>query len=90
MTVLTLRKNAQLTLPKRVREALNLHEGDLIEMKVKDKKVILTPQMTIDSEQAWFWVKEWQKKEARAEADIKAGRVKKFSSAKELMKELEK
>ena len=90
MTILTLRKNAQLTLPKRAREALKLHEGDLIEMKVKDKKVILTPLMTIDSEQAWFWTKEWQKKEARAEADIKAGRVKKFSSTKELMKELEK
>ena len=90
MIVLVLRKNAQLTLPKKVREALRLHEGDLIEVKVKDKKIILTPQMTIDTEQAWFWTKEWQKKEAKANADIKAGRVKKFSSTKELMKELEK
>lgn len=90
MTVLALRKNAQLTLPKKVRETLGLHEGDLIEVKVKSKKIVLTPQMTIDSEQAWFWTKEWQKKEVKASADIKAGRVKKFSSAKELMKELKK
>lgn len=33
-----------------------------------------------DPDQAWFWTKEWQTKEAEASADIAAGRVEHFDS----------
>ncbi len=40
--------------------------------------------------QAYFWTKEWQEGEKQADEDIKAGRVKTFATAEELIKYLEK
>jgi|GEM_PF-6364909 len=40
-------------------------------------------------EQAWFWSASWQEAEAEAEADIKAGRVKKFASAEAMLRDLD-
>jgi len=39
----------------------------------------------IDPEQAWFWTEEWQKGEREAEADLAAGRSKKFNSSEEFL-----
>jgi hypothetical protein len=67
-----------------------LHIGDILETRLKDDKIVIIPKKTIDAEQAWFWTKEWQTAEKEAEADIKAGRVKKFKTAEELIKDLDK
>jgi len=40
-------------------------------------------------EQAYFWTSEWQKDEREADEDIKAGRVKRFSTAEELIADLD-
>ena len=42
----------------------------------------------IPKSQAYFWTKEWQEGERRADEDIKAGRVKKFKSGAEAAKYL--
>jgi hypothetical protein len=42
----------------------------------------------VDKSQAYFWTKEWQEAEREASQDIKAGRVKTFDNAKELLKDL--
>lgn len=39
-------------------------------------------------EQAYFWSEEWQEAEAEATADIRNGRVTKFSNAKDAIKYL--
>ena len=39
-------------------------------------------------EQAYFWSKEWQEAEAEATADIRNGRVTKFSNAKDAIRYL--
>ena len=44
--------------------------------------------MLIDKSQAYFWTKEWQEAEREASEDIKAGRVKTFDTAEELVKDL--
>lgn len=41
-------------------------------------------------DQAWFWTPEWQAGEREADADIKAGNVKEFSTVKEFIEELER
>ena len=40
-------------------------------------------------EQAYFWKSQWQKAECEADEDIKAGRTKRFSSAEELIADLD-
>ena len=49
---------------------------------------VLRPRRLVDASQAWFWTPEWQKMEREADADIKAGRVKSFSSVEDLIAEL--
>ena len=42
----------------------------------------------IDSEQMYWWTEEWQKGERAAERDVRAGRIRTFSSAEELISNL--
>ena len=44
----------------------------------------------IHSDQRWWWTEAWQSGERQAERDVKAGRVKAFESADELLKDLRK
>ncbi len=39
-------------------------------------------------DQAYYWSEEWQAAERAADADIAAGRIKKFDTVDELIKEL--
>ncbi len=57
---------------------------------VKGATLILTPKRAVDLEDAWFWSKEWQKHEREADADIKAGRVKKAASVEETIRALKR
>jgi antitoxin MazE len=82
-------RNGQITLPSPVRKSLGIEEGDLIEIEIVDEKAVLVPKRLIDKSQAYFWTKKWQEAEKAADADIKAGRVKTFKSAEELLKDLE-
>ena len=82
-------RHGQVTLPASVRRKLGIEEGDLVEVVVEDEKAVLVPKKIIDKSQAYFWTKEWQEAEREASEDIKAGRVKTFSSAEELLKDLD-
>jgi AbrB family looped-hinge helix DNA binding protein len=82
-------RNGQITLPAQVRKSLGIEEGDLVEIEVIDEKAVLVPKRLVDKNQAYFWTKKWQEGEKEADEDIKAGRVKVFDSAEELVKDLE-
>ena len=88
--VMQIRRNFQITLPAFVRKKLKLKVGDILETTLKEGRVIITPKKIIDAGQSWFWAKEWQESEKEAEEDIKAGRVKKFKNAADLIKDLDK
>lgn len=77
------RKKAQLTLPRSVREALNIEEGDFLDVRVRDGEIVLRVKKLVDKDQAWFWTRRWQEGEREAEEDIRAGRVHSFGSARE-------
>ena len=82
--VLQIRSNGQITLPTAVRRKANLKEGDLLVAAVEeDGSIRLTPQVTIDRSQAYFWTPRWQAGEREADEDIKAGRVKEFANIDE-------
>lgn len=73
-------------------------DGVIIPVNVfkKIRKVLKDPNLekelakaqTIDTSQAWFWTKEWQARERKADEDIKKGRIKKFDSVEDLIKDL--
>lgn len=53
MTVLKLRKSAQLTLPAEIREALKVGEGDYLEAELVPGGVLLRPVDIVRREAAW-------------------------------------
>ena len=85
-----IRQNFQLTLPASLRKRLGLKIGDIVELAIRGTTVTLTPKRAVNLEDAWFWSTSWQEGEREAEADIKAGRVKKAKSAEELIRALKK
>jgi len=85
-----IQKNFNVTLPKRLREFFHLHMGDYVKFLIVKEGILLKPKKLVDSSQAYFWIKEWQKEELEAEEDIKAGRISKTKNAKELIKQLKK
>ena len=85
-----IQKNFNITLPKRIREVFHLSMGDFVKFMIVKDGILMGPQKLVDSSQAYFWTKEWQKKELEAEKDIRAGRVSKTRNAKELVKQLKK
>ncbi|OGX36297.1 MAG: AbrB family transcriptional regulator [Omnitrophica WOR_2 bacterium RIFCSPLOWO2_12_FULL_50_9] len=88
--VMQIRQNFQITLPAEIRKKLHLEVGDFLETEIKDGRVIIKPQKTIDAQQAWFWSKEWQEGEKEAQADLEAGKVKKFKNVEDLIADLDK
>lgn len=75
ISISTIRRKGQITVPREVREAAHLAEGDIVEFELTDEGILLRPKKLIDSTQAWFWTRIWQEGEAAASADIEAGRT---------------
>jgi bifunctional DNA-binding transcriptional regulator/antitoxin component of YhaV-PrlF toxin-antitoxin module len=88
-SVLTLRRNGQLTLPADVRRRVKATEGDVFLAEVRDTdEIVLRKKQLVDASQAYFWSEEWQRGEREATEDIHRGRTKRFRSAKALLKDL--
>jgi AbrB family looped-hinge helix DNA binding protein len=86
--LITMRKNAQITLPASIRRKARLQEGDILEAEVRDDVIILRPKKLVDKSQAWFWSNRWQEGEKAAQADIEHGRVKEFGTVDQLIEDL--
>ncbi len=85
-----LRAKGQVTLPRVLRERLNLREGDQLVFSLNEIGQLLVEQeVTIPAEQAWFWTERWQKMEREAQEDIEDGRVTRYSNVEEAIESLE-
>ncbi|MCJ7577819.1 MAG: AbrB/MazE/SpoVT family DNA-binding domain-containing protein [candidate division Zixibacteria bacterium] len=81
----------QITIPKDIFDALKLEVGDFLEAGIEDNTIVLVPKKLIPKDQAWFWTKDWQKKEREAdEAILKGDLVGPFSNIKDALKALKK
>ena len=81
-------RHYQVVIPREVREKSGLKEGDLVSFEEREGEIIMSPVRIIKKGQAYFWTKEWQKKEKEAEEDIKKGRHKEFDNIDDLIKDL--
>lgn len=75
------KRRSQVTIPKEFVDALDLHEGDRLECRLENGRIVIVPTVEIPKDQAWFWTEEWQEGEREAEEDIKNGNTKSFKSA---------
>ena len=53
MTLMRVRRAAQLTLPAEIRQALNVQEGDYLEASITPDGVLLKPVAVVQRERAW-------------------------------------
>ena len=53
MTLMRLRRAAQLTLPAEVRRALNVKEGDFLEAQIVEGGVLLKPVSVVELQPVW-------------------------------------
>jgi len=88
-TLVKVTRGGQITIPAAIRQSLNIQEGDYVEVRLADDRVVLTPKQVVDKSQAYFWSEEWQAAEREAEEDIRAGRVQVFEDVEELLADLE-
>ncbi len=87
--VIRVQKNKNITLPTWLMNRFHVGVGDFVRLEATKDGVLLKPAKLIDPSQAYFWTPEWQAGEREAEADIRAGRIKRFKSVKELMRDLQ-
>jgi AbrB family looped-hinge helix DNA binding protein len=53
MSLVRVRRLAQITLPAEMRRALNVQEGDYLEAEIVDDGVLLKPVAVVERERAW-------------------------------------
>ena len=45
-------RGGQITMPKKLREVLEIKEGDILEVEMEKNKVVLKPKVLVDKDQA--------------------------------------
>ncbi|HWW66830.1 MAG TPA: AbrB/MazE/SpoVT family DNA-binding domain-containing protein [Solirubrobacterales bacterium] len=88
---LTVQKRGVINLPPELRRRHHLDQpGAQVEVSEREDGVIeLRPHVAVPADQRWFWTERWQKMEREADADVAAGRVKRFDTAEDFTAELD-
>ncbi len=74
-SIMKISPQGQVRIPKSVLESLKIMEGDYLEVDVEGGQIVLKPRKLIDPLQGWFWTKEWQAEEGKADKDIQNGKL---------------
>jgi AbrB family looped-hinge helix DNA binding protein len=67
------RSRGQITLPREIREALHVEEGDDVAFVVEAGQVTMRGLKSVPAEQSWFWTDSWQAGEREASEQVAAG-----------------
>lgn len=84
--LVTLQARGTITVGRELRERLGISPGDPLEASVEGGRLVLTPVHVVPRGAALS--ASGKRKEMEADLDVKRGRVKTFSSAKELLGDL--
>ena len=90
MSLVQVREKAQITIPSKIRKALDIKEGDYLEAGVEDNKIVFVPKILIDKAEPVVLSKKGEEMLKEALEDVKKGRVKKFENVEELIHDLHK
>jgi AbrB family looped-hinge helix DNA binding protein len=88
--IVKVQRKGQVTIPTRLRAQVGLVDGDLVEARAHRGRIVLTPKLIVDREYTPAQPRVIDARLAKAEADIKAGRVSKaFSNHSEFIADLQ-
>jgi len=78
-------KRNLISLPRDIREQLNISEGDVLEVRMDNNKIIIEPMKLVPSSQAYFWSNTAQNDMLEAKNDVDSGNVREFNSISEFL-----
>jgi len=61
MPLVQVREKAQITIPSKIRKALDIKEGDYLEVEVEDNKIVFVPKVLIDKAEPVTYLKRVRK-----------------------------
>jgi AbrB family looped-hinge helix DNA binding protein len=70
MSYVRVLRGGQITMPKELRESLEIKEGDILEVEMENRKVVLKPKVLVDKDQAWARLNQIMKKVGRRHRKI--------------------
>lgn len=88
-SIIKLQKNKNITLPMWLLRHFHIGPGDFVRLEETPEGILLKPGKWIDPSQAYFWTKEWQAGEREVEEERRQGKVKRFRSVKDLIRDLD-
>jgi AbrB family looped-hinge helix DNA binding protein len=77
MSLTKINPRGQITIPAKFRDILNCKSGNYVEVIMEGKILKVIPKGLVDKEQMWFWTKEHQREEQKAELELHQGKGKK-------------
>ncbi|MGA2468503.1 MAG: AbrB/MazE/SpoVT family DNA-binding domain-containing protein [Thermodesulfobacteriota bacterium] len=75
MSYVRVLRGGQITMPKELRESLEIKEGDILEVEMENRKVVLKPKVLVDKDQAWARLNQVMKKVGRRHRKISGKEV---------------
>jgi len=79
-------RNGHLTIPGKIRKILHIEDGDIVRVSIEDNKIIITPGVIVDKDQAYFFNEKCQTEIKKSEQEFKEGKYFTYTSIKDLKK----
>ncbi|MCK4241299.1 MAG: AbrB/MazE/SpoVT family DNA-binding domain-containing protein [Candidatus Atribacteria bacterium] len=79
-------RNGHLTIPTKIRKILHIEDGDIVRVGVEDNKIIITPGVIVDKDQAYFFTERCQREIRESQKEFKKGKYSSYTSIKDLKK----
>ncbi|MFZ3103057.1 MAG: AbrB/MazE/SpoVT family DNA-binding domain-containing protein [Desulfitobacteriaceae bacterium] len=78
-------KRNLISLPRDIREQLNINEGDVLDIRMENNKIIIEPMKIVPTSQAYFWSDKVQSDMLQAKNDVDSDNVREFNSVNEFL-----
>jgi AbrB family looped-hinge helix DNA binding protein len=74
-----------ISIPRDIRDSLSINEGDVLDIRLVDNKIIIEPMKLVPSSQAYFWTDKTQNDLLAAKKDVESGNTREFKTVKEFL-----
>lgn len=78
-------KRNLISIPRDIRKQLNIKEGDVLDVKVDNNRIIIEPMKLVPLSQAYFWSEAAQNDMLEAKNDVDSGNVREFNTINEFL-----